>query len=161
MSHLALTLRAQLNGGLLGTRVKIASISSAASRFLLAEHNTRRCFQERAAGRSTEPCLPPPATSQLRLGPHAPPARLSYQQEPAEHTAGFLHQRNSSIDHCCSPFPSSPSSPAPPNTRGYAWCTCLISPEMGTSQKATQVLIWRYRRGLQGAATAPLAKRVT
>lgn len=86
----------------------------------------RRCFQERAAGRSAEPSptyLPPPATSHLRLRPRAPPALVNYQQEPAEHAAGFLCHRNNSIDNCRSPFPSSPSSPAPPNTRGYAWCS--------------------------------------
>lgn len=108
-----------------------------------------------------EPYLPPTEISQPRLGPHAPPTLLNYQQEPAEHTAGFLPHRNNSTDYCRSPCPSAPSSLAPPNTRGYTSRAYLISPEMGTSQKATQALIWRYRRGLQGAATALLAKRAT
>lgn len=116
-----------------------------------------RCREECRALPSHGRALP--TTSNIPA--QAPPGLLNHQQEPAELTAGFLHHRSNSTDHCHSPFPSSPSSPAPPNTRGYAWCAYLISPEMGTSQKATQVLIWRYRQGLRGAATAPLAKRVT
>lgn len=112
-------------------------------------------------GALSPPHLPSPAISQLRPGPHTPSVLLSYQQEPTEHTADFLHHKNNSTDHCHSPLPSSPSSPAPRQTNGCARCTYLISPDMGTSQKATPVLIWRSRQSLQEAATAPLAKRGT
>lgn len=92
--------------------------------------------------------LPPPATSQLSLGPHTPSVFLNYQQEPAEHTVGFLHHRNNDrLLH--SSFPSSPSSPASPNTRGYVLCAYLLSLKIGTCQKATQALSWRCRQGVE------------
>lgn len=91
-------------------------------------------------GARSPPHLPPPAISQLRSGPCTPSVLLSYQQElpSPQPVCHITEQLNTPLPQplaLLSMFPSTTSDQA------CARCTYLISPDMGTSQKATPGLI--------------------
>lgn len=152
----ALTLQAQLTGAA-GCQQKVGSNSRAPCRLLLTKHSNNRL--QRGAPSPPDPA-PPAAVSQLRSGPHTPSVLLSYQQElPSTHSQ--FPESQQQLTPLPQPLALLPIFPSTSSEQGLCPMHSPSSPDMGTSQRATPVLIWRPRCSLQGAATAPLAERGT